>query len=206
MSFPISRRLEAIQPFLAMEVMERAFELEREGAPVLHLEIGEPDFPPPAAAVVACAQALLGGETRYTDSRGLAELREAIAQDYRARFAVTVEPERGRATLTKRQAETKPSKIETVEPLGKRVLIRKDEDKKVTKGGIELPDSVEIPTITGRIVAVSAQVERDEDFPIRQYDRVLFNPKHAVPVEFDPDNCLFVVPIQDVVAVFRKSG
>lgn len=108
--------------------------------------------------------------------------------------------------MTKRQTETKPLKIETVEPLGKRVLIRKDEDKKVTKGGIELPDSVEIPTITGRIVAVSAQVERDEDFPIRQYDRVLFNPKHAIPVEFDPDNCLFVVPIQDVVAVFRKSG
>ncbi len=97
------------------------------------------------------------------------------------------------------------TKLETVEPLGKRVLIRKDEDKKVTKGGIELPDSIEIPTITGRIVAVSAQVDNDEDFPIRQYDRVLFNPKHAIPVEFDTDNFLFVVPVEDVVAVFRKS-
>ena len=96
-------------------------------------------------------------------------------------------------------------KLETVEPLGKRVLIRKDEDKKVTKGGIELPDSIEIPTITGRIVAVSAQVDNDDDFPIRQYDRVLFNPKHAIPVEFDTDNFLFVVPVEDVVAVFRKS-
>ena len=89
--------------------------------------------------------------------------------------------------------------------MGKRVLIRKDEDKKVTKGGIELPDSIEIPTITGRIVAVSAQVDNDDDFPIRQYDRVLFNPKHAIPVEFDTDNFLFVVPVEDVVAVFRKS-
>ncbi len=97
------------------------------------------------------------------------------------------------------------AKLETVEPLGKRVLIRKDEDKKVTKGGIELPDSIEIPTITGRIVAVSAQVDHDEDFPIRQYDRVLFNPKNAIPVEFDVDNYLYVVPIEDVVAVFRKS-
>lgn len=96
-------------------------------------------------------------------------------------------------------------KLETVEPLGKRVLIRKDEDKKVTKGGIELPDSIEIPTITGRIVAVSAQVDNDDDFPLRQYDRVLFNPKHAIPVEFDTDNFLFVVPVEDVVAVFRKS-
>lgn len=103
-----------------------------------------------------------------------------------------------------KKTESQKPKLETVEPLGKRVLIRKDEDKKVTKGGIELPDSIEIPTITGRIVAVSAQVENDEDFPIRQYDRVLFNPKHAIPVEFDTDNCLFVVPIEDVVAVFRK--
>jgi len=104
-----------------------------------------------------------------------------------------------------RDIRPQTAKFETVEPLGKRVLIRKDEDKKVTKGGIELPDSIEIPTITGRVVAVSAQVENDEDLPIRQYDRVLFNPKNAIPVEFDPDNCLYVVPIDDVVAVFRKS-
>ncbi len=103
------------------------------------------------------------------------------------------------------RAQTQKVKLETVEPLGKRVLIRKDEDKKVTKGGIELPDSIEIPTISGRIVAVSTQVENDDDFPIKQYDRVLFNPKQAIPVEFDADNCLYVVPIEDVVAVFRKT-
>ena len=103
-----------------------------------------------------------------------------------------------------KKPRTRPTPLEIVEPLGKRVLIRKDEDKKVTKGGIELPDSIEIPTITGRIVAVSAQIDRDEDFPVKQYDRVLFNPRHAIPVEFEPDNCLYVVPIEDVVAVFRK--
>lgn len=102
------------------------------------------------------------------------------------------------------RAQANKQKLETVEPLGKRVLIRKDEDKKVTKGGIALPDSLEIPTITGRVVAVSAQIEADENFPIRQYDKVLFNPKQAVPVEFEKDNYLYVVPIEDVVAVFRK--
>jgi chaperonin GroES len=95
--------------------------------------------------------------------------------------------------------------LETVEPLGKRVLIRKDEDKKTTKGGIQLPGNIEIPTITGRVVAVSAQIARDEDYPIEQYDRVLFNPKNAVPVDFEGDNRLFVVPIDDIVAIFRRG-
>ncbi|MCC7424944.1 MAG: co-chaperone GroES, partial [Planctomycetaceae bacterium] len=54
-----------------------------------------------------------------------------------------------------------------VEPLGKRVLIRKDESRQKTRGGIVLPDQAEIPTITGRIVEISVHVERDEDFPIR---------------------------------------
>jgi chaperonin GroES len=101
--------------------------------------------------------------------------------------------------------DAKTNSIETVEPVGKRVLIRKDEDKKITKSGVHLPDKIEIPTLTGRVVAVSAEVARNSDYPIAQYDRVLFNPKHAVPVDFEGDNRLFVVPIEDVVAVLRKS-
>lgn len=96
--------------------------------------------------------------------------------------------------------------IETVEPIGKRVLIRKDEDRKVTKVGIHLPDKIEIPTLTGRIVAVSAEIEADSNYPIRQYDKILFNPKHGIPVDFEGDNRLFVIPIEDVVAVFRRDG
>lgn len=98
-----------------------------------------------------------------------------------------------------------PAKLEVVEPIGDRVLIRKDEDKKQTKTGIHLPDKIEIPTITGRVVAISTKVENDADYPIRRYDKVLFNPKHAIPVEFEGDNRLFVIPVEDVVAVFRKA-
>ena len=103
------------------------------------------------------------------------------------------------------RSESVPSAIETVEPIGKRVLIRKDEDKKQTKSGIHLPDKIEIPTLTGRVVAISAQVDHDEDYPIEQYDRVLFNPKRGIPVDFEGDNRLFVIPVEDVVAVFRKD-
>jgi len=94
---------------------------------------------------------------------------------------------------------------EFVEPLGMRVLIRKDESRQRTRGGIVLPDQAEIPTITGRVVEVSIQVERDADFPIEKYDKVLFHPKNSIPVDFEQDNLLYVVPIEDVVAVFRKS-
>lgn len=97
------------------------------------------------------------------------------------------------------------TQLETVEPIGPRVLIRKDEDKKQTKSGIHLPDKIEIPTLTGRIVAISMQIENDDDYPIRQYDRVLFHPKEAVPVDFEGDNRLFVVHVENIVAVFRKE-
>lgn len=102
-----------------------------------------------------------------------------------------------------KKTETTP--IEIIEPIGKRVLIRKDEDKKQTKGGIQLPDNIEIPTITGRIITISAEVENSPDIPLRQYDKVLFNPKGAIPVDFEGDNRLFVVEVENVVAVFRKS-
>ncbi len=94
---------------------------------------------------------------------------------------------------------------EYVEPLGPRVLVRKDESRQRTRGGIVLPDQAEIPTITGRIVEISAEVENDEDLPIRKYDKVLFNPRNAIPVDFEPDNLLYVVPVEDLVAVFRRS-
>jgi len=98
-------------------------------------------------------------------------------------------------------AKTRKQTFEYVEPIGARVLVRKDEPKRETKGGIALPDQAEIPTITGRIVTISAQVENDADVPLRQYDKILFHPKNAIPVDFEPDNQLFVVPVEDVVAV-----
>jgi chaperonin GroES len=102
-------------------------------------------------------------------------------------------------------AKTRQKVFEHVEPIGARVLVRKDEPKRETKGGIALPDQSEIPTITGRIVTISAQVDNDADVPLRKYDKILFHPKNAIPVDFEPDNQLFVVPVEDVVAVFRRE-
>jgi chaperonin GroES len=106
--------------------------------------------------------------------------------------------------MTDSAPQTRDASFETVEPIGPRVLIRKDQDKKQTKSGIHLPDKMEIPTLAGRIVTVSAEVAGEVNYPIKQYDRVLFNPNQSIPVDFEGDNRLFVVPVEDVVAVLRK--
>ena len=93
---------------------------------------------------------------------------------------------------------------EFVEPLGRRILIRKDDGRQTTKGGIVLPDKLEIPTITGRVVEISVEIENDADVPVRKYDKVLFHPKNAIPVDLESGNVLYVVPVEDVVAVFRR--
>lgn len=98
------------------------------------------------------------------------------------------------------------SLTEYVEPIGKRILIRKDEGRQRTKGGIVLPDQAEIPTITGRVVEISTVVENDPEIPIRKYDKVLFHPKNAIPVDLESDNVLYVVSVDDVVAVFRRHA
>ena len=98
------------------------------------------------------------------------------------------------------------SEFDIIEPIGKRVVVRKDDNKRQTKSGIVLPDSHEIPVITGRVIAISKAIENDEDQTIRQYDKVLFDPREAIPVELEHDNRLFVVHLDRVLAIFRRSG
>jgi chaperonin GroES len=96
--------------------------------------------------------------------------------------------------------------LDVIEPVGLRVLVRKDEEKRTTRGGIHLPDDAKIPTISGRIVALSAQVENDPDYPLAKYDKVILDPRNIIPVDFEQDNRLFVVPVEDIVAVVRRGA
>jgi len=99
----------------------------------------------------------------------------------------------------------RPAEYDLIEPIGKRVVVRKDDNRRQTRSGIVLPDSHEIPVITGRVIAISKAIENDEDHTIRQYDKVLFDPREAIPVELEHDNRLFVVHIDRVLAIFRRS-
>ena len=104
-----------------------------------------------------------------------------------------------------RPSPRRASEYDLIEPIGKRIVIRKDDNKRQTRSGIVLPDSHEIPVITGRVIAISKSIENDEDQTIRQYDKVLFDPREAIPVELEHDNRLFVVHIDRVLAIFRRS-
>src|SRR5690349_6919721 len=86
----ISRRAREIEPFHVMELLARARELEAGGRSIIHMEIGEPDFPTPEPVVRAGSRALETGEVFSTPALGLPQLREAIAAWYRRRYPVTV--------------------------------------------------------------------------------------------------------------------
>ncbi len=93
MQIPISKRAQTVEPFLAMEVMERAKELEAAGRDIIYLCIGEPDFNTPPAILAATGQALAEGATSYTHSLGLLELRQEICRYYRDHYGVDIVPE-----------------------------------------------------------------------------------------------------------------
>ena len=86
--------LEQMTPFLAMDIREQARALERQGADVIHLDVGEPDFNVHPLIVDAMKDALDKRQTRYTDTFGDPELREAICRFYRREYGVEVTPDR----------------------------------------------------------------------------------------------------------------
>lgn len=87
-------RNDRIAPFHVMALLGRAQALQAAGRDVIHLEVGEPDFPTPAPIVEAGQRALAAGLTRYTPATGLPALRQTIADYYYERFAVPLEPDR----------------------------------------------------------------------------------------------------------------
>ena len=86
--------MQHIGPFHVVSLLEQAKQMEAQGQSVIHMEIGEPDFPTPDAIIRAGMQALQQGQTRYTASKGLPELRQAIADYYAQRYQVNIDSAR----------------------------------------------------------------------------------------------------------------
>lgn len=83
-------RVDDIAPFHVMELLTRAKALEAEGRNIIHMEVGEPDFPTPEPIIAAAQAHLAGGRVFYTPALGLPELREAIAGFYQTRYGLKI--------------------------------------------------------------------------------------------------------------------
>lgn len=92
-TFPASR-MTGIEPFHVMELLAQAKALEAKGHDIIHMEVGEPDFPTPEPIVAAAQAQLAKGNIFYTPALGLPQLREAIAEHYRSRYGVSISPAR----------------------------------------------------------------------------------------------------------------
>jgi len=90
----IPGRAAEMPPFIVMEVLEKAQQMESEGKSIIHMEVGEPDFDTPAPIREAAVRAISSGDTHYTSSLGKIELREAISAYYKSKYNVEVSPDR----------------------------------------------------------------------------------------------------------------
>ena len=90
----IAARMAGIEPFHVMELMAKAQALEAQGRNIVHMEVGEPDFPTPQPLIEAAQRFLAGGHVHYTHALGILPLREAIAGFYATRYGITVDPAR----------------------------------------------------------------------------------------------------------------
>lgn len=83
-----------IAPFHVMEILTRAQELQAQGRDIVHMEVGEPDFPTPEPVLAAATEFLRGGHVPYTPALGIPALRRAIADFYRQRYGLDLDPRR----------------------------------------------------------------------------------------------------------------
>jgi len=88
------RRIDLIEPFRVMQLLERARQMEADGRNIVHMEIGEPDFPTPGPVLEAARRRLDTGENFYTPSGGAPELQQALSSWYADSHGLDIAPER----------------------------------------------------------------------------------------------------------------
>ena len=89
----LNTRTDSMTSFIVMDVLERAQALEAQGRDIIHMEIGEPDFPTPEPIKAAALKALAADDTHYTHSLGKIELREEISRYYWNNYRVNISPD-----------------------------------------------------------------------------------------------------------------
>ncbi|MGD9578604.1 MAG: aminotransferase class I/II-fold pyridoxal phosphate-dependent enzyme, partial [Syntrophorhabdus sp.] len=90
----VTKRAASVTPFYVMELLEKAKEMEAQGEDIIHMEVGEPDFTTPQLVKDKAIKAIISGETYYTHSLGITELRQKIATFYEKSEGLAISPER----------------------------------------------------------------------------------------------------------------
>jgi len=90
----VAKRTGAIAPFYVMELLEKAKEMEASGRDIVHMEVGEPDFPTPFIIKEEAIRSIRSDRTFYTHSLGLPELRARVSRHYRETDGIAIPPER----------------------------------------------------------------------------------------------------------------
>lgn len=100
-------------------------------------------------------------------------------------------------------------KLEIWKPVGRRLLVKQDAPRKETKGGIVLPDNVDIPQLSGIVVKLSEELETGDDSfkcPIKELDKILYHPKNAVPVDLENTEAGFYIIDADSVLAVKQTN
>jgi LL-diaminopimelate aminotransferase len=91
----LARRIETLPPYLFVEISKKIAEKKAKGEDVVSFAIGDPDIPTPSHIIERLCQAAQDpANHRYPESEGLPELRQAIAEWYKRRFNVSLDPEK----------------------------------------------------------------------------------------------------------------
>ncbi len=89
----VSKRAQAVHPFVVMDVVARAKQLEAQGRDIIRMDVGDPDLPTPEVITRAAEVAMEAGDTGYTQSMGLPDLREAVSARFVSKYGVAVSPD-----------------------------------------------------------------------------------------------------------------
>jgi aspartate/methionine/tyrosine aminotransferase len=159
MSTPIkiADRMSRISPFYVMELLTRARELEMSGRSIIHMEVGEPDFPAADSLVAAGKAALDQGCTRYLPACGLPELRGEVASFYDSRFGVKLDPRR--VIITPGASGALQLIMSVLVELGDEVLMT-DPGYPCNRHFVELVGGVPVPLPVGPDVNYQLTAER----------------------------------------------
>ena len=153
----LAERMSRLGTESAFEVLVRARELEARGKEIVHLEIGEPDFPTAPHIIEAAAHALRDGWTHYGPPAGLPQLRQAVAEDVGQRRGIRVDP--AEVVIT---PGGKPIMFFTI-----LALVDRDDEVLYPNPGFPIYESM-IQFVNGRPVPYALREDRDFDVDVEE--------------------------------------